>query len=452
MANKNIRKSSRYVAVDILDKVESKGAFSNLLLNQTIKQNKVNESEVGLLTELVYGVMQRKRALDYQLEPFLKKTKNLEGWVRQLLRVSLYQLDHLDRVPDHAVINEAVTIAKIRGHKGIAGLINGVLRNLQRHDRRPYTEIDNPTSRIAIQYSLPNWMVELFIEELGLEETEKLASSLLEKAKVSLRINTKKQSKREIIRQLKNEGFEVEESDLSSVGLISQAGLPAKSSLFRSGAITIQDETSMLVAPALEVAPHHHVLDACAAPGGKTTHIASYLNAAKGGKVTALDLHEHKVKLINENAKRQGVEDVVEAKAMDAREVTERFGKKVFDRILVDAPCSGLGLMRRKPDIRYTKTLKDVDNLKKVQLSILEAVCDSLKQNGQLLYSTCTITKKENEEVIDSFLKEHPEFDRMSVYIEGEKPIRSADGSVSVYPHQYDTDGFFICVLKKRTE
>lgn len=435
--------------MEILEKVESKGAFSNLLLNQTIQQKKVNESEVALLTELVYGVMQRKRALDYQLSPFLKDPNALDGWVKQLLRLSLYQLEYLDRVPDHAILNEAVTIAKIRGHKGIAGLVNGVLRNAQREDRLSFDQINDPIERIGVQYSLPDWMVRMFVEELGLDEAEKLASSLLEKTKVSVRINTKHETKEDVIRQLNEEGFELEESILSPVGLISQTGLPVKSTLFRNGAITIQDESSMLVAPALEVESHHHVLDACAAPGGKTTHIASYLDAEKGGKVTALDLHEHKVKLIDESAQRQGVADVVETKAMDAREVVKQFGQECFDRILVDAPCSGLGLMRRKPDIRYTKTKKDVENLQKVQLSILHAVCEALKPNGQLIYSTCTITKQENEEVIEEFLRQHPDFEPIPVYLENEKPVHSSKGFVSIYPHQYGTDGFFICALKR---
>lgn len=450
MANKSIRKSSRYLAVDIIDKVETKGAFSNLLLNQTIQNGKIEQNEIPLLTELVYGVMQRKVALDYQLAPFLKKPEKLDSWVRQLLRISLYQLEYLERVPDHAVVNEAVQIAKVRGHKGISGLVNGVLRSIQREGIRQFDAIKAPVERIATQYSLPRWMVESFVQELGLEEAEALAQSFLEKATVSLRINTKEITRDEAIETLNKEGFDVRESDVSPVGLISQSGLPAKSTLFQSGAITIQDESSMLVAPALEVRPGDQVLDACAAPGGKTTHIASYLNEAENGKVTALDLHEKKVKLIEENAQRLKVASLVEAQALDARQVSEHFEKASFDRVLVDAPCSGLGLMRRKPDIRYTKTIEDVNNLQRVQKDILSHAAEMVKPGGQLVYSTCTITKEENQRVVEAFLQEHEEFERVPVHLDNEKVQRSEDGSVTIYPHQYNTDGFFICSLKKK--
>lgn len=436
--------------MDILERVETKGSFSNLLLNEAIRKEKIEPSEINLLTELVYGVMQNKYALDYQLGPFLNKPQKLENWVRQLLRLSLYQLLYLDRIPEHAVVNEAVLIAKKRGHKGISGLINGVLRNVIRKGTPPFEDIVDSIERIGIQYSLPKWMVQKFVNELGLEETEKLASSFLERSKVSLRVNTKQISKKDAIEHLVKEGYDVTESEISSIGLISESGLPAKSDLFQSGAITIQDESSMLVAPALEIMPHHKVLDACAAPGGKTTHIASFLDKEVGGQVIALDLHQKKVKLIEDNARRQGVSQVVKANAMDAREAETAFGRETFDRILVDAPCSGLGLMRRKPDIRYTKTLEDVKNLKIIQKEILDKVSKTLRTDGQLVYSTCTLTRDENKEVVDQFLEDNPNFERTPVFLEKDEVRRSSDGSVTIYPQEYGTDGFFICALKKK--
>lgn len=449
MAKTN-KKSSRDSAIAILEKVETKGAFSNVLLNQAIENGTIEANEINLLTELVYGVMQRKFALDYQLAPFLTKPNKVENWVRQLLRVSLYQLVYLDRVPNHAVVNEAVIIAKKNGHKGIAGLVNGVLRNIIRKGTPAFEEIVDPIERISIQYSLPKWMVKQFVHDLDIEETEKLAAAFLEKSKVSLRVNTKQISVTEAAQHLKEQGYEVKQSILSSEGLISESGMPAKSNLFQSGKITIQDESSMLVAPALQVLPHHQVLDACAAPGGKTTHIASYLDKDAGGKVTALDLHANKVKLIVENAVRQKVDQVVETKSMDAREAGSVFGKESFDRILVDAPCSGLGLMRRKPDIRYTKSPEDVKKMQKVQKEILDKVSITLKKGGQLVYSTCTLTRDENAEVINHFLADHPEFERIPVYLDKETIKRSDDGSITLYPQQHYTDGFFICSIKKK--
>ncbi len=433
----------------ILEKVNTKGAFSNIVLNQTIEKNALSREESNLLTELVYGVIQRKRTLDYTLEPLLNPKKKLEDWVLELLRLSVYQLHYLERVPDHAVLNEAVNIAKSRGHKGIAGLVNGVLRNVLRSEKPDFKKITDPVKRLGIQYSLPDWMIETTIQQIGIEETEKYAQSLSEKSKVSLRINQKQISTKEAIEQLTAEGYEVSESIVSPQGLISESGLPAKSALFKSGKITIQDESSMLVAPALQLEVGDKVLDACAAPGGKTTHIASYLDAERGGEVLALDLHAHKIKLIEENAKRQNVDGVVNAKNIDARKISEQVSTESFDKILVDAPCSGLGLMRRKPEIRYSKTTEDLKSLQKIQIDILSHMAPLLKANGRLVYSTCTITPEENEQVIQAFLEEHPEFTVEPVFLENKNLKLDADNMFRLYPHEFQTDGFFICTLVK---
>lgn len=433
----------------ILEKVNSKGAFSNIVLNQTIEKETLSKEESNLLTELVYGVIQRKRTLDYILDPFINQNKKLENWVLQLLRLSLYQLYYLERVPDHAVLNEAVNIAKTRGHKGTAGLTNGVLRNILRSEKPDFSKIEDPVKRLGTIYSLPDWIIEQTIQNIGIEETEKYAQSLLEKSKVSLRVNLKQISVEDAIEQLTSEGYSVTRSKVSLSGLISESGLPARSELFKNGRITIQDESSMLVAPALKVEPGDKVLDACAAPGGKTTHIATYLDQSKGGEVLALDLHAHKIKLINQNAKRQNVEEVVRTQNIDARKIKEEVANETFDKILVDAPCSGLGLMRRKPEIRYSKTPEDLLSLKKIQVDILSNLAPLLKKGGRLVYSTCTITHEENEEVIAAFLQMHPEYTLEPVYLEQDQLKLDSDDMLRLYPHQFGTDGFFICSLKK---
>ena len=221
--------------------------------------------------------------------------------------------------------------------------------------------------------------------------------------------------------------------------------------LFKEGYLAVQDESSMLVAPALNIEPSHQVLDACAAPGGKTMHIATnYLDAQEGGKVVALDVHEHKVDLIKENAIRQHVESVVEAKQLDARNITDEFPENSFDRVLVDAPCSGLGLMRRRPEIRYTKTKEDILSLQKLQLEILEEVSKSLKSDGELVYSTCTITHLENQDVIRAFLDKHSEFTLVDVEYPNSDMNPNEDGTITIFPHQHKTDGFFISKLVKK--
>ncbi len=434
----------------VLEKVNTKGAFSNIVLNQTIEKENLSREDSNLLTEIVYGVIQRKRTLDYILMPYLNQKKKIEQWVIQLLRLSVYQLYYLERVPDHAVLNEAVNIAKVRGHKGISGLVNGVLRNVLRGEKPDFSKISDPVERLGVQYSLPDWIIDQSIQQLGMDETEKYAQSLLDKSKVSLRVNTTQISVKEAIEQLTDEGYTVKESRVSPHGLISESGLPARSELFKTGKITIQDETSMLVAPALGIQSDDKVLDACAAPGGKTTHIAAYLDNEKGGEVLALDLHAHKIKLIEENAQRQRVRPVVKTKNLDARKISEEVNPETFDKILVDAPCSGLGLMRRKPEIRYSKTPEDLSALKKIQIDILSSVAPFLKKDGRLVYSTCTITQEENEQVIEAFLADHPDFSVEPVLLENEQLERSKDQMLRVYPHQYGTDGFFICSLRRQ--
>lgn len=452
MVNKKpIQKSSRYLAMETLNRIEKSGSYSNLEIDQVIRKNQLSPEEAGLLTELVYGVTQRRLTLDYYLAPFIQKSKKVDAWVVQLLRLSVYQLAYLERVPDHAVLDEAVEIAKKRGHRGIGNMVNAVLRNLLREGLRSFEEITDLTERVSIQYSLPEWLVQRFVKEIGMAETEKLAASLLERNRSSARVNQNLLSVEEALEAMKEEGFAVEKSQLTSAGIVARSGHFAGSPLFKQGKITIQDESSMLVAPALRVEPHHHVLDACAAPGGKTTHIATYLSAEQGGKVTALDLHPHKVKLIEENAQRQHLEDVIDTFVMDAREAGERFEEEQFDRILIDAPCSGLGLMRRKPDIKYNKQETDFERLQTIQLAILESASPLLKKGGLLVYSTCTITKEENHEVVERFLKEHPEYKKENVFVEKAELVNAESGDVTIYPHQYGTDGFYICCLKKTT-
>lgn len=436
--------------MDILEKIEIEDAYSNLLLRETIDDNDLIEEDKNLLTELVYGVLQKKYTLDYQLEPFIKKQKKMQNWVRQLLRISLYQMEYLERIPDHAILNEAVNIAKVRGHRGISGLVNAVLRNIQRQGVRNPVNIKNQKQRLSVQYSLPIWLLEDFIEELGLTEAEKLAASFSERPKLSLRVNTAKISRREAIKSLQKEGYEAIESKVSPYGIIVKNGFPVDSTMFKKGLISVQDESSMLVAPTMNIAASNQVLDACAAPGGKTMHIATeFLSEKAEGKVHALDIYQHKINLINQNAKRQGVEALVRAQKIDARKSSNHFRKEKFDRILVDAPCSGLGLIRRRPEIRYNKTKKDIKQLHKLQLEILSDVSKLLKVEGELVYSTCTLTKTENQLVVKKFLKENKNYEQIPVDLPDSLLSTQKDDSITIYPHHYETDGFFISRFKK---
>lgn len=445
-----IRSSVRYTALTALESVFSGGAYSNLMLNDLIKKADLSTRDSGLLTELVYGTISRKLTLDFYLQPFIHRTKKVDNWVLYLLELSAFQLTFLDRVPAHAVLNEAVEIAKAKGNQGIAGFVNGVLRSFQKSERPSLDTIQDPLERLSIRISLPHWLAAKLVEQIGWEETEKLGDSLFIPSKSSARVDLRRITREKALRLLREEGLTAESSKISPYGIVCSKGHLAGSKLFKEGLLTIQDESSMLVAPAMRLEEHHQVLDACAAPGGKTTHIATFLEAAAGGKITALDIHDHKLKLVQENADRLQVADVIETKNLDARKVQETFPEESFDRILVDAPCSGLGLMRRKPDIKYTKKPEDFMNLSNIQLKILESVAPTLKKSGILTYSTCTITDEENRQVIEAFLQEHPEFERISPDVNEYFGAGLVDRCVVLYPQQFMTDGFFICCMRKK--
>ncbi|KAF1295240.1 16S rRNA (cytosine(967)-C(5))-methyltransferase [Enterococcus sp. JM4C] len=446
-----IRKSVRFVALETLERVNKGGAYSNLLLNDMMSKAKLSEKDGRLYTELVYGTISRRLLLEFYLQPFIKKAKKVDDWVVTLLCLSLYQLEFLDKVPAHAVLNEAVEIGKARGNVGIGKFVNGVLRTIQREGLPNVADIKDPIEQLSVEISMPLWLTKTLVEQLGIEETRELGLSLFEVSHVSARVDTRMVERQEVIATLEEEeNIVARESQISPYGIVAEKGYLANSRLFQYGLMTVQDESSMLVAPAMQIQKHHKVLDACAAPGGKTTHIATFLDPTFGGEVTALDIHDHKVKLIQENAQRLRVEEAVQARKLDARTIHENFEPESFDRILVDAPCSGLGLMRRKPDIKYHKKLEDFLNLQKIQLEILESAAPALKHSGIMVYSTCTITREENQAVVEQFLAAHPEFEKIDVPVAPQIEAAVVEQQLLLYPHQFMTDGFFICCLRKK--
>ncbi len=446
----NKKKNVREAAVELLENIEKNQSYSNLLLNSTIEKNKIPSIDIGLLTELTYGTLQRRMALDYFLKPFIKNSKKLENWVQQLLRITLYQMVYLDKIPDRAAIFEAVEIAKKRGHKGIAGMVNGVLRSIQREGLPSLEEVSDSIERLSIETSHPEWLVKRWVDQFGIERTKGMCEVNLTAPLQTARVNLTKTTVREVIEDLDEEGFLVEKSPIIPEAIRALRGNLALSRAFKKGMITIQDESSMLAAYALAPNENELILDACAAPGGKTTHIAETMKLTGG--VISLDLHEHKVKLINENAKRLGLGNI-RTIAMDSRKAGEHFQQEYFDRILLDAPCSGLGVMRRKPDMKYTKKEQDLYQLSTIQQNLLNSVSPLVKKGGILVYSTCTVDKEENEGTVLKFLQEHPEFEidaslkeRMPEAIQ---PLVT-DGFLQILPQDIGSDGFFIACLRKK--
>lgn len=435
----NWKKSARGQALIILEEVFREGAYSNLALNKHLSQSDLSDKDKGLVTEIVYGTVARKMTLEWYLSHVIADREKLQSWVYDLLMLSLYQLAYLDKIPAHAVVNDAVAIAKNRGnHKGAEKLVNAVLRKLASEPLPSIDGIKRINKRHAIKYSLPVWLVKKLMEQYGEERAIRIFESLFVRNKASVRVADVTQLDKIV------EETGAERSVLSSVGLTKPSGHFAASDWFKSGAITIQDETSQLVAPTLGIEAGDVVLDACAAPGGKTVHMASYLTT---GSVTALDLYDHKLDLIQDNAKRLGVADRVRTQKLDASQVHQTFAPDTFDKILVDAPCSGIGLIRRKPDIKYNKDLQDFTSLQETQLEILSSVCQTLRKGGIMVYSTCTIIAEENQDVVRAFLAQHPNFEQ--VPLEHTQKDIVVDGCLAITPEQYWTDGFFIAKFRR---
>lgn len=431
--------NARGLALRILEEVFLEGAYSNIALNKGLVGTSLSSSDKGLVTELVYGTVARKLALDWYLSHFIEDRNQLDGWLYILLELSLYQILYLDKIPAHAAVNEAVELAKKR-KKHSEKLVNAVLRRILREGVADVSTIKRKNKRYSIQYSLPVWLVKDLIEEYGEERAVKIFESLYVRNKASVRVTDLAQ--KETIKQV----LGAEESELAASALVKANGYFAGSDFFQQGLITMQDESSQLVAPTLHLQGEEWVLDACAAPGGKTTHIASYLTT---GTVTALDLYDHKLDLIAENAERLGVADRVKTQKLDATKVHEVFPADSFDKILVDAPCSGIGLIRRKPDLKYNKENADFNSLQEIQLKILDSVCQTLVKGGIITYSTCTIMPQENREVVRMFLENHPEFEQVS--LDHEKKDILVDGSILITPELYQTDGFFISQFRKKS-
>jgi 16S rRNA (cytosine967-C5)-methyltransferase len=436
----------RLLAVKTLSKI-SNGAYSNLQLNQVIESSHVAEQDIPLLTNIVYGVIQHRLTLEYQLNAFLKKSQKLDDWVRELLYSAIYQMEYLDRIPQRAIFDESIKIAKYLGHDGIRRLVTGVLHQIARVGLPNFDDISDEVESFSVKYSISSWIITELIQQVGKEKTISILKSINQPSKQSVRYNSRLITKEKLIDKLKAQGYGVENSSLAASGLILSNKVAAKSPLFKMGMMTIQDESAMLPAESMVIKPNDVILDACSAPGGKTTQIAEQLDAQQGGHVYALDLHKNRLKQVNKNAARLKVSDVLSSTVCDARKLDNLYPDNYFDKILIDAPCSGIGLIRRKPEIRYEKTLADVEKLSGIQFDILESAAEKVKSGGMIVYSTCTILNQENSNVISRFLQQHDEFKLVAPVVRGEAKI--SDGYVRIYPDDFNSDGFFVCNLVK---
>ncbi|WP_283246400.1 16S rRNA (cytosine(967)-C(5))-methyltransferase RsmB [Paenibacillus sp. Marseille-Q4541] len=445
--------TSREAAMNILTAVEEEGAYSNLLLNQVLKGANLSPADAGLATELVYGTIARRNTLDFFLESYVAKgLKKLTPWVRNLLRLSLYQILYLDRIPHHAAVSEAVNIAKRKGHQGISGMVNGVLRNMLRNLDQLQVPEDLPVvKRIALTHSHPEWLVKRWVAQYGEHTAEAMCRANNEAPPVSVRVNTTMTSRDKLMQEMEAAGHTVLPSKLSKDGIIvTSGGNMALTSWYKDGMLSVQDESSMLVAEAVGPEPGMTVLDCCAAPGGKTSHIGEKMQDR--GSIIANDIHPHKVKLIQDQADRLGLASI-ETVCHDALDLSSHYPEASFDRILLDAPCSGFGVIRRKPDLRWTKTPEDVESISSLQSELLSRASKLLKPGGILVYSTCTTEQKENDLVVRNFLSAHPDYavaglaDTMNEEV---KACVTEEGyGIQILPQKFDSDGFYIARLTR---
>lgn len=417
-------KNARETAMRVIYAVEFDGAYSNMALKKALSSDMTNQDK-AFVTTLVYGVIDKKVTLDYIISRYSKlKLKKISKYILIILRMGIYQLMFMDKVPESAAVNESVKLAKRYGHGASAGFVNGVLRSVIK------TDIEYPSEKneyLSVKYSFPLPLCEKWTADFGYEFTEELLQSFGEEPQLNLRPNTLKTTASELCEGLNKNGIEAVIKDNY---IVSKGFDIASDPLYKDGLYTVQDAAAMQAAITLAPQKGETVIDMCAAPGGKTTHMAELME--NEGRIYAFDVHEHKIELIKKNAERLGI-TIIEASISDGAVHESRFDGKA-DKVLCDVPCSGLGIIRRKPEIKWNR--EDISNLPAIQHKILANGAEYLKTEGEIVYSTCTIEKEENEAVTGRFLAESKGFEK--VY---EKTF---------YPHIDNTDGFYICKMKRK--
>ena len=429
--------SVKYVAMKLISFVD-KGSYSNIVLNDAFKEFYLTAKEKAFITEIFYGVLRNKNFLDYMIEKNTKVIK--KEWIRNLLRISIYQLTFMSS-DAKGVVWEATEIAKKHGI-AISKFINGTLRNYLRNKDLEIKKLHDEKN-YEILYSIPQYFCDILEKQYGSENLNQAIISLKKIPYLSVRVNKLKYSEEEFEEFLKEKDIQIIKK-VDSVYYIN-SGLIINSKEFKEGKIIAQDASSYLAAKNLGVKPNELVLDICAAPGGKTAVLAEEME--NKGEIIAIDIHQHKKKLIEENMKRLGI-DIVKATVLDARNVNKQ-GRK-FDKILVDVPCSGYGVIRKKPEILYTKNRENVEELASLQLEILNSAADILKDGGELIYSTCTIISQENTENVEKFLNERKEFKVKALNIpENVSGEYDKLGGFSINYKEEIMDNFYIIKLIK---
>ncbi|NLW16337.1 MAG: 16S rRNA (cytosine(967)-C(5))-methyltransferase RsmB [Firmicutes bacterium] len=433
-------------ALQAITAVLEEGAYSHLAINRALQG--ANATDAAFIKQLVYGTLTYRRSIDYLLAQWLTRPlSSLTAAIRNVLRLGLYQILYLD-VPDHAAVNESVKLAHQVGHKGVAGLVNAVLRRAVRSKAAlPWPNTDSAVYDLSIRYSFPEWMVRRWLKRFSRAETEALCAAHNAFPGTDLRVNTLRTTADDLLRELQDLGVEANKhprvANSLQVGPVSLPNLPA----LQAGRCTVQGAASTLVGQVVEPQPGQLVYDVCAAPGGKALHLAELMQDR--GRVVALDVHAKRLGLVREAAERMQIGSV-ETRCVDATKLSS-YEWELADRVLVDAPCSGLGVIRRKPDIRWHRKEEAIAELAALQLKIISEAAPLVKPGGVLVYSVCSTEPEETTAVVAHFLKEHPDFQPApwpgQLAEVWEKEVHN--GCLYTYPHRHNLDGFFICRLRR---
>ena len=436
---------SRKTAVNILERVLNERAYSNIILSNELNASDLSDKDKALVTELVYGTLRRLKSLDMIIAHFVKDISVMDKKTLNILRVAVYQMQYLDKIPNYAACNEAVELAKEVSEKD-AKLVNGILNSYTEVKSSLELEFRNKIEEMAYEFSFNSWMIRLMIKQYGEKETLKMLHNLNNTPCVTVRVNALKTEYDDAFEALDNLRYTVDEGYVCPEAIMIEGGSnPLDNPLFVEGKITVQDESAMLVAPLLDLEENQVVIDLCSAPGGKTTHIAEIMNNT--GRVLAFDLYENKLNLIKDNANRLGITNI-EVAQMDATKTNSEL-ISLADRVLVDAPCSGLGIIKKKPEIKWNKVRQDLRDIIPVQREILDNAWEYLKKDGIMVYSTCTLNKEENDENIEWFLSKHKDAKIEKVFVgKGDNLKYSNIGTLTVLPNEY-MDGFYIAKIRK---
>ena len=432
---------TREVALKVLYKIDKEQAYSNIELNEQIRQNRKNldEKDIGLISELVYGVTTWRLTLDEIIKKYSKiKLKKISPWIINILRMGIYQIIFLDKIPKSAAVNESVNLAKRYGHSSSSNFVNAILRKVEKTDYDDFFEIEDDIDRISKTTSMPKWIVEELVKGNGIKIAEQICKNSNLKPNITIRVNRLKIAKKELIQKLEQKGIECKEPENEEMNtqdflILSKVKNIENLQEFKDGFFTIQDLSAGQAAKILDPRPVEMVLDACSAPGGKTTYLAELME--NKGKIKAWDIHEHRTKLVEQNANRLGI-NIIETQVEDVTQYDKNLDEK-FDKILLDVPCLGIGVIKRKPDIKWQRKPEDIEEITLIQRKILENCSKYLKKGGTLVYSTCSILKEENEEIVIKFLSENKQFE-----IDGEN-------MVNILPNK-EKDGFFICKIYRK--